>query len=216
MADTPGRRSQRLIRIGVVLMLGLAAVARTEGGESERIASLLEARPGAAVADVGAGEGSWTIGLSAAVGPGGRVYATEVGEELVRSLRERVKELDLENVTAVLGAQQAIGLPDSCCDAILLRLVYHHFVDPAMMRSELARSLRPGGRLLVIETVPQSSWRRLEGVPERGGHGIAPDDLVEEMAQAGFVAIERSPEWNGDPERYAIVFRRAGSPRSSE
>jgi protein-L-isoaspartate O-methyltransferase len=193
-------------------LLALFAAAAWPEAEGARLASLLGAHPGATVADVGAGEGRWTIELAEAVGPAGRVFATEVEKSLLEKIEARLEAEGIGNVEVVRGDQRSTGLPAACCDAILLRLVYHHFVDPEAMRADLARALRPGGRLAIVETRPQSSWRRLEGVPERGGHGIEVEDLIGEMAQAGFRPVERHGGWNGDADRFAVVFEKAAAP----
>jgi len=78
------------------------------------------------------------------------------------------------------------------------------------MRADLARALRPGGRLVIVDTVPQAGWRRLTEVPERGGHGIRLAALVAEMTADGWSEVERRKRWMGDPDRYAVVFRPAG------
>ena len=69
-------------------------------------------------------------------------------------------------------------------------------------------SLRPGGILVVIEVRPENSWRELEGVPDRGGHGIDPDGLRSELSAVGFEFLERQDDWSGDKLRYCSVFRR--------
>jgi len=209
------RRDEPRLLGGVVAgicFLALAASAARAQDEAARIASLLDARPGATLADVGAGDGRWTLGLAAAVGSEGRVYATEVSDDLLESIRRRVEEAGVSNVRVVGGDQRTSGLPADCCDGILLRLVYHHFVDPEAMRADLLRALRAGGRILVVETRPQDGWRRLEGVPERGGHGIEPEDLVAEMARSGLQVRDRLDRWNGDEDRYALVFVEATTP----
>ena len=109
----------------------------------------------------------------------------------------------------IRGDQRDTGLPADCCDAILLRLVYHHFVDPAAMRRSLDRALRNPGRLVICDIEPQGHWRDLPGVPDRGGHGIPADDLVGEMEAEGFVAVQRRERWNGENDRYCVVFERA-------
>jgi hypothetical protein len=62
---------------------------------------------------------------------------------------------------------------------------------------------------VIVDTEPQQNWRKLEGVPERGGHGIREEDLVREMTGDGFEVVARHAAWNGDAERYCVVFRRA-------
>ncbi len=62
--------------------------------------------------------------------------------------------------------------------------------------------------------MPQTGWRELEGVPERGGHGIPLDDLVAEMIGDGFALEAAYPDWRvGDEDRYCVVFRRPATER---
>ena len=177
-------------------------------GETRRLAELLELRPGSIVADVGAGDGRWTEALSAVVGSSGRVYSTEVEQEMVDDLEQRLQRRDIDNAAVVLGSQEHSGLPDGCCHAILLRMVYHHFEQPRAMRASLHRALLPDGLVAIVDIVPQRNWRRLDDVPERGGHGIRPEDLVSEMTVDGFELVSRHDSWNGDDDRYCAVFRR--------
>lgn len=201
-------RRAAALALAALVALGGIAVAGEPAGEAERLAEVLALQPGMTVADVGAGDGEWTVGLAEAVGPSGRVWATEVKDDELAAIRRRVDDAGLGNVEVVRGDQRRTGLPAGCCDAILLRMVYHHFEDPAAMRADLARALRPGGRLVVIDIVPQTGWRRLEGVPDRGGHGIPPERLVEEMAGHGFEPVARLDGWNDDAERFCVVFVR--------
>ncbi len=176
--------------------------------EVEKIAAALGLEPGMSVADVGAGDGDFAVELARLVGERGRVIATEVEEDKVRELRELADARGLANFTAVLGSQDETGLAADCCDAVLLRLVYHHFQEPAPMRADLRAALKPAGLIAVIDIVPQGGWRLLPGVPDRGGHGIPPEQLLEEMTGDGFEMVARFDDWNGDDERFCMVFLR--------
>ena len=192
----------------LLTVLASACTPRTAGAsEAERIAEVLALRPGLEVADVGAGDGEWAAEIARRVGPEGRVWATEVKEDELEAIRERVEREGLGNVEVVKGDQTRTGLPEDCCDAILLRLVYHHFTDPPRMRADLQRALRPDGRLVVIDIEPQEHWRKLKGVPDRGGHGIPAEDLISELTTDGFEVVDRVEDWNGDGDRYCVVFR---------
>ncbi len=199
-----------LPRTGVIL--GLVLLASSLRGASmteiERIAALLELEPGHVVADVGAGDGDFSERLAEEVGPRGRVYATEVKQDLVKKIEKRMKRLGLSQVDAVLGNQDEIGLTADCCDAVLLRLVYHHFVKPQKMRSDLWRALKPNGLIAIVDITPQKHWSELPGVPNRGGHGIPTGDLVGEMLDAGFELVEQQSNWNGEEDRFAVLFRK--------
>ena len=177
-------------------------------GETGRLVELLNLGPGSVVADVGAGDGKWTEALAEVVGPEGHVFSTEVESDLVDDLARRLERKNIENATAVLGSQSESGLPAACCDAVLLRMVYHHFQQPRVMRASLRRAIVPGGLVAIIDIQPQHNWRQLEGVPERGGHGIELNDLVDEMTDDGFELVTRHDNWNDDEDRYCAVFRR--------
>jgi len=169
---------------------------------------LLGLRPGATVADVGAGDGRYSVDLARAVSPGGRVFATEIEQGKLDAIARRATADGLTNVATVLGDQDATGLGEACCDAILLRLVYHHFAQPALMRASLRAALKSEGLLLVVDTEPQRYWRKLEGVPDRGGHGIRADDLIAELTAGGFDVVSRHDDWPGPEDAYAVLFRR--------
>ncbi len=200
-------------RIGRSIVIAglLAGCSVARAGEVERIAEVLRLGEGTILADVGAGEGEWSEALAARIGAGGHLFATEVDGDLVAEIRDRLEGADIESFTVLAGDQQRTGLPEACCDAILVRMVYHHFEQPAAMRADLWRSLRPGGRIALIDIVPQTGWRRLEDVPDRGGHGIPPDDLIAEMSAIGFELDQRHDDWNDDPDRYCLVFRKPKS-----
>ncbi len=209
---------KRLFRIVATLLalpwLMVACAAASTSDEAARIAEEMELRRGMRVADVGAGDGEWAVELAERVGETGHVYATEVDEDDLEDLRELVEEAGLENVTSILGDDLDTGLSAGCCDAILLRLVYHHFTDPEPMRESLRRALRPGGVLVVIDITPQKHWRELPGVEDRGGHGIEPGELVSDMTTDGFELVARYDDWGYDDDEddhYCVVFRRSGS-----
>lgn len=197
----------RYLAASLPLLVALSAHAGV-AEERDGIASSLALLPGMAVADVGAGDGRYSVALAHAVGPTGRVYATEVDRAEIEKIAATAQDAGLSNLTTVVGTQDDTGLPAGCCDAILLRLVYHHFTDTAAMRRSLWNALRPGGRIAVIDVPPQKGWRRLEGVPERGGHGIEVAELVAEMTGIGFEVAARDLDWPAEADAYLIVFQR--------
>lgn len=185
---------------------GGSVQARTD--EASRLAAILDLRPGAHLADVGAGDGEWSEKLAPFIAPDGHIYATEVKDDEIEKIETRIARAGLENVSAVRGDQRRTGLDPGCCDAILLRMVYHHFTDPASMRADLKRALHPRGLIAIVEIKPQKDWRELPDTPDRGGHGIAVDTLIEEMTSDGFAVVAKYDDWNDDEERYCVVFRR--------
>ena len=176
--------------------------------EASRLADLLDLKPGTRLADVGAGDGEWSEKLLPFVEPDGHLYATEVDEDELDAIRSRIDRAKLQNITPVLGDQDTTGLAPACCDAILLRMVYHHFTGPEQMRADLRRALHPRGRIVIVDIEPQKDWRKLPGTPDRGGHGIPMKSLIEEMVGDGFSLVSKHEHWNGDEDRYCVVFSR--------
>ena len=188
----------------------LAADEEVDSKELSRLIEILDVDPGETFADVGAGDGRYSVALARTVGESGRIYATEVDPDDLTKIEERVRREKLGNVEVVRGTQEATGLSEACCDGILLRRVYHHFQNPAAMQASMRRSLKDGGLLLIVDFGPKRSWDRPEGVPEsREGHGIDKELLVSEMELAGFGLVRDLPWEDGD---YALLFRAVAVP----
>lgn len=187
---------------------------RASGPEMPRLRHELALEPGMSVADVGAGRGELTVALAAEVGPGGRVFSTDIDTRALEQIRARVAAAALQNVTAVQAHARDAGLPPNCCDAVVLRRVYHHLSDPLATNGDLRRALRPGGVLAVIDFPPMLpglwSWAP-NGVPQnRRGHGIAAHLVVDEVTASGFELVKVMEDWpgRGPLASYCIVFRK--------
>jgi ubiquinone/menaquinone biosynthesis C-methylase UbiE len=175
--------------------------------EIKRLASVMEWKPGTIVADIGAGDGKYAFAAAQIVGPSGTVFATEIDQDKLAKLRSEVIARHLTNVTVVESKDADTNLPAQCCDAIFLRRVYHHLTKPAEFDISLMRSLKPGGRLAIIEFPPRSSLDPVEGVPaNRGGHGIPKDVAIQELTSAGFRLKTTVNSWpQGD---YLLLFEK--------
>ncbi len=175
------------------------------------LAEVLDLRPGMTVADVGAGLGDMAMVMARIVGPNGRVYATDVAALQLQVLRQAVTDQHLDNVVVVEGAERATALPEACCDAIYMRDVYHHFVFPADMDRSLFSALKRGGRLAIIDFDPEPGSRLPQGVAaNRGGHGIRPPQVIDEVTTAGFKHLKTITEWppDGKGRFFLLLFAR--------
>ena len=183
-------------------------VARVHGNaadEVKRLAALMEWKPGTIAADIGAGDGKYTFAAVERVGASGKVYATEIDGKKLEELQGEVAKRKLENVTVVESKEADTNLPSGCCDAIFLRRVYHHLTKPVEFDRNLARSLKPGGRLAIIDFAPRPGLEPVEGVPSnRGGHGIAQKLVIEELSAAGFEVEKIVNDWPDDS--YCVLF----------
>jgi SAM-dependent methyltransferase len=155
------------------------------------------------VADVGAGKGGLTFALAKELGQKGRVFSTEIDPGRLRRLREAVVAARLDNVTVVEARSSETGLPPNCCDAIVLRRVYHHLTDPAGINASLLHSLRPGGVLAVIDFPPPFFL-------SRGEFGVPAKAVVSEVTGSGFKLLRLIDDWpgRGPLGSYCVVFRK--------
>jgi SAM-dependent methyltransferase len=156
-------------------------------------------------------KGAYTLALARRLGADGQVFATEIDPGTLARLRHNVLEAGLQNVTVREATPTSTGLPDACCDGILLRGVYHHLTDPMGTLAGLRRALRPGGRLIVVDFAPVwwlAPWTP-KGIPaDRRGHGVRPELVVREAGAAGFETVRRVESWPSFwfHHQYGLVF----------
>jgi SAM-dependent methyltransferase len=171
----------------VTLLIPIAAQQSGSTIPTERIFEAIGVREGVTVCEVGAGDGELSLAAARAVGPNGRVYTSELGDERLKALRAKVADSGLAQITVVAGDPVKTNFPDAGCDAIFMRNVYHHFADPAVMNASIAASLRPGGRLAVVDfTPPDTEASRAADRSKDGSHGVSPESVTRELAGAGF------------------------------
>lgn len=158
----------------------------------------LALEPGAQVADLGAGTGYFTVRLANML-PAGRVYAVDIEPDMVRYLEARAQREGLRNVVAVKGEPDDPRLPEKV-DLVLLVDVYHHIGDRAPYFRRLRDSLRPGGRVAIVDFKLDSP-----AGPPRAAR-IAPETVEAEMKAAGYAV---TAEHRFLPYQYFLVFRPA-------
>jgi predicted methyltransferase len=178
--------------------------------EVPRLVEVLEVKPGMTVADVGAGFGAMTVVLAKWLQPAGHVFATDIAATQLATIRNYVTQEGLTNVTVLEGAEASTNLPAGCCDAIFMRDVYHHLTRPEAFNASVGAALKPGGRLAVIDFVPQPGSEVFPGVnPNRGGHGITPVLVVLEVSAAGLTHVRTIDPWPDKPGGlFLVLFRK--------
>lgn len=141
--------------------------------------------PGTVIADVGAGQGFFTVRLAKAVGDSGRVYAVDISQQALRSLRTRIDQEGLRNVQVVEGVADDPKLPDNTLDAALIVNAYHEMTEHQAMLAHLRKALKPTGRLIIVEPISPS---RRDGTRESQAsrHEIAPEFVLRDAREAGF------------------------------
>lgn len=154
----------------------------------DQIMDSLAVADASVVADVGAGSGWFTIHLAHRVGPQGIVYAQDVQTEMLTAISRRVQREGLTNVRPVLGGRSDPRLPAGMMDAVLLVDVYHELDDRVTMLKNIATSLKPQGRIGVVDF-------RLDGTGPgpAAGERISPDLVVKDAKSAGLRLIKQEP-----------------------
>jgi ubiquinone/menaquinone biosynthesis C-methylase UbiE len=199
------------IAFATVVAVGAALCAQSNREFDEdikRLVPILELRAGQTVADIGAGGGELAVALAKEVGPEGRVYATEMEKDRMERIRRRATDGGHTNVTVVEAHATRTNLPKECCDAIVIRNVYHHFDDPAAMNQSLFESLKAGGRLAILDFSPNRGKPTAQSAADRdkdGTHGVDAETVVKEVTTAGFEqqAVEKTAD-----RSFMAVFRK--------
>ena len=162
------------------------------------LVAALQLPAGATVVDLGAGTGYFERYLSQAVGADGSVLAVEVEPRLVVFLRDRAERDQLANVTPVLVSFDNPRLPRAGADLILIADTYHHLDHRRRYLPLLARGLRPGGRIAVVDWKPG----QLPEGPEPA-HKLAAERVIAEMRDAGLALVSRPDIL---PYHYVLIF----------
>ncbi|MDF7776840.1 class I SAM-dependent methyltransferase [Sphingomonas sp. AOB5] len=165
--------------------------------EAETVMDRAGIRKGMTVADIGAGEGYYTIRLSARVGADGRVLAEDIVPEVRDTLATRVARERLDNVSVRLGLPADPRLPENSFDRVLMVHMYHEIESPYEFLWRMRPSLRPGGQVIVVDANRATQE-----------HGTPPDLLKCEFAAVGYVqvAIQKMPTAGG----YLAIFEAQG------
>ena len=173
---------------------------RDSSEQPERVLDSLGIAPGSTVADVGAGVGYFTWRLARRVGPKGKVIAVEVQQKMLDLMAENLRQRKITNVEMVLGGVRDPRLPEGAVDLALLVDVYHEFSEPETMVLAIRRSLKPGGRLVLIE------YRKEDpAVPILPLHKMSTQDVRSEIEPLG-LQFERALEFL--PTQHILIFTR--------
>jgi ubiquinone/menaquinone biosynthesis C-methylase UbiE len=170
---------------------------RVEEEHPDQALDLIGIPKGAVIADVGAGVGYYSAKLALRVGPTGKVYAEDIQPGMIERLRQNMASQNITNVVPILGAEDDPRLPKDTMDMVLLVDVYHEFSKPVQMIDHIRDSLKPGGRLILLE------YREDPEVPIRPEHKMSVKMVRKELEPQGLhfqKSIEKLP-W-----QHIIVF----------
>lgn len=175
---------------------------RDEWQQPGRVVTDLNLQKGDTVADIGAGRGYFTFRFAEAVGEKGRVLATEISKDALKSIDERVERDGIKNIETVLSDPTNTKLTSGSCDAAVIANVLHH--APADQRQalidDIVRALKPGGFFYILD------WRVDASVPNDPNSRIEKDELIKMAEKAG---MKLDAEFHYITQQVFLRFRKA-------
>lgn len=168
---------------------------------TDKLISNLPLAPDSVVADIGAGTGYFSFPIAERV-PDGKVLAVDIQQEMLDMIESRMARGRVGNIETVLGSESDPGLAPGSVDLILLVDAYHEFSWPLEMGRAMAKALRPGGRLVLIEYRAEDP-----SVPIKPLHKMSVAQARKEMKALG-LELEKNRRFL--PQQHFMVFRRPG------
>ena len=182
--------------------LGAGWLERPERVQQERTDLLIEKlalKPTDHVVDLGAGSGYFTFRMAPLV-PKGKVYAVDISPEMLAIIRAKMRKSNAENIETVLSTVTDLKLKNNSADCVLIVDAYHEFSHPLEMGKSIYDTLKPGGKLVLIEY-------RMEdpGIPIKKLHKMSQKQAIQEISAVGLKWEETSEAL---PQQHFMVFRK--------
>ena len=153
---------------------------------SRRVLDSLGINQGDTIADIGSGGGYYTFALAQQTGAEGKVYALDTNQKLLARIEKTVNRRHIRNVKTALVDESGRGLPKASFNLVFMRNVFHHLINPASYLRHARESLKPGGRLAIIDYQPGA-----KGVyAGRAGHSTPEADILRFARDAGLEHIQ--------------------------
>jgi ubiquinone/menaquinone biosynthesis C-methylase UbiE len=172
---------------------------RDERQKPRELIAALNLKEGMTVADVGTGVGYLLPFLSKAVGPTGHVIGEDIFDDFLAKAKAKAAREKIGNVDFVKGTERDPNLPREQVDLVLILDAYHHFDYPKEMLAGIARSLRTGGRLAIVDFYKAAE-------PTTGHIRADRDAVIDEVLANGFDLVSKGDHIAG--RQYLVVFKR--------
>jgi ubiquinone/menaquinone biosynthesis C-methylase UbiE len=173
---------------------------REQEEDCQMMVDSLGVKPSDVVCDMGCGNGFYTLKLARLVGENGRVIAVDIQREMLGMLEENARQDGIENIETVLGSVIDPKLPEGALDLVLLVDVYHEFSHPEQMLAAIRKSLKPNGRIALVEFRAEDPL-----VPIKPLHKMSKEQILREFPPNGFQLIG---EFDELPWQHLMFFQR--------
>jgi ubiquinone/menaquinone biosynthesis C-methylase UbiE len=178
----------------------LTRESRQREEDCETMLAALGVKPGQTVCDMGCGNGFYSLELARLVGENGKVLAVDIQREMLQMLKERAADEKITNIELVLGTIVDPKLPENSVDLMLMVDVYHEFSHPEEMLAAIRKSLKPNGRVALVEFRAEDPK-----VPIKPLHKMSKEQIMKEFPPNGFKLVE---EFDELPWQHLMFFER--------
>jgi ubiquinone/menaquinone biosynthesis C-methylase UbiE len=168
--------------------------------DCETLLRVLEIVPGDVVCDMGCGNGFYSLKIAPLVGERGKVIAVDIQREMLELLKERAAAEKIDNIETVLGTVVDPKLQENSIDLMLLVDVYHEFSHPEQMLAAIRKSLKPQGRVALVEFRAEDP-----AVPIKPLHKMSKEQIMKEFPPNGFKLVD---EFDKLPWQHVMFFQR--------
>ncbi|MEW4565606.1 class I SAM-dependent methyltransferase [Bremerella sp. JC770] len=176
--------------------------------DCQKMLENLGVEPGMTICDMGCGNGFYSLKLAEMVGKDGKILAVDIQSEMLRLLKARAQEKDIDNIELILGDIDDPKLPEGKVDLILCVDVYHEFSHPVEMLAGMRKSLKPDGKIVLLEF-------RMEdpNVPIKLLHKMSKKQILDEYQANGF---QLARQFDGLPWQHMMFFAKTEDTAKSQ
>lgn len=204
------KNSKDLLRFVFILTLAFFVSQIIVGAQGQyfedKVLEKLDIKEGMIVADVGAGNGKFSVKIARVVGLEGHVYANEINEDRIQKIKSRIEEQGIENITIIHGEEEDAVLPVKV-DLIVLKFVYHHLSSPDNFMNNLLKYLNPGGRLAVIAADINHENSDRANKEDRDPCVSDPEKTKKAIEKSGYRFEKREDVKQSKEVDYILIFR---------
>ena len=173
--------------------------------DHSQIADKLILEEGDWLADIGAGSGSYFHHFTERIDKSGHVFAVDIDKNALAELHENLSSPDYPSVTPVYSVEENPLLPSSSFDALFMRNAYHEFSEPLEMLRHFEEALKPGGRLVILDTIDEELTGEERNVQE-DEHRLDIELAKADLKEAGFEIVTSKPNWVSHPHSDTIFL----------
>ena len=167
----------------------------------------LQVKPGQVICDMGCGNGFYTLKLAQLTGKTGRVYAVDIQQKMLDMLQRRAHAVQVQNIVPLLGTETNPRLPENSIDLVLMVDVYHEFSQPAAMLKATRKSLKPAGRIALVEFRAEDPQ-----VPIKPEHKMSKQQILKEFPANG---LKLTGQFDKLPWQHLMFFSRGDAEKAT-